>query len=234
MPGVIWHRPQWDLRVSSFATGSRAESRLVVRYELTNRTGQPQKLTLVLAVRPFQVNPPVQFLNGAGGVSPIHDIAWNGSALVLNGTHEIFPLRPPDRAGVFSFKDGPIPRILAEPHWTGARALHDPSGYASAALAYELVLPPRGVATVGLVVPLSGSSTPPALGATPRGPMDRAPAGRRGRRVARKAQPRLAARSGSGAAAGRHDAHGAGASADLARRACASSRDAVIRTLLDP
>ena len=169
MPGVIWHRPQWDLRVSSFASGSPAESRLVIRYELTNHTLQPQKLTLVLAARPFQVNPPVQFLNTVGGVSPIRDAAWTGSALILNGTREIFPLRPPDRAGVFSFKDGPIPRILAEPHWTGARALHDPSGYASAALAYDLLLPPRGAATLGLVVPLSGSSTPPALGAISAG-----------------------------------------------------------------
>jgi hypothetical protein len=165
MPGVTWHRPQWDLRVSSFAFGSRAESRLVARYELTNHTRQTLKLTLVLAARPFQVNPPVQFLNTAGGASPIHDAAWTGSALSINATREIFPLRPPDRAGVFSFKDGPIPRILAEGHWTGAQALHDPSGYASAALAYELTLPPRGATTVGLVVPLSGSATPPALGA---------------------------------------------------------------------
>jgi hypothetical protein len=165
MPGVIWHRPQWDLRVSSFASGSRAQSRLIARYELTNRTRKPLKLTLVLAARPFQVNPPVQFLNTVGGVSPIHDAAWTGSALILNGMREIFSLRPPDRAGVFAFKDGPIPRVLAEGHWSGAQALHDPSGYASAALAYELTLPPRGAATVGLVVPLSGSATPPSLGA---------------------------------------------------------------------
>jgi len=165
MPGVTWHRPQWDLRVSSFASGSRAESRLIVRYELTNRTRKPLKLTLVLAARPFQVNPPVQFLNTVGGVSPIRGAAWTGSALILNGTREIFPLRPPDRAAIFSFKDGPIPRVLAERHWSGAQALHEPSGYASAALAYELTLPPRGAATVGLAVPLSGSATPPSLGA---------------------------------------------------------------------
>ena len=165
MPGVTWHRPQWDLRVSSFASGSRAESQIVARYELTNHTAQPLKLMLILAARPFQVNPPVQFLNAAGGVSSIHDAAWTGSALVVNGTREIFPLSPPDRAGVFSFKDGPVPRILAERHWAGAQALHDPAGYASAALAYELTLPPHGATTVGLVIPLSGSATPPAFGA---------------------------------------------------------------------
>ena len=31
----------------------------------------PPLITLVLAVRPFQVNPPSQFLNTPGGVSPI-------------------------------------------------------------------------------------------------------------------------------------------------------------------
>ena len=33
-------------------------------------------LDLVLAIRPFQVNPPQQFLNITGGVSPIRTLAW--------------------------------------------------------------------------------------------------------------------------------------------------------------
>ena len=42
----------------------------------TNLTDQPLSITLALAVRPFQVNPPAQFLNTIGGASPIHDLAW--------------------------------------------------------------------------------------------------------------------------------------------------------------
>ena len=45
-----------------------------------NSTDRPLTLTLVLAVRPFQVNPPTQFLNAPGGVSTIETIAWDGDA----------------------------------------------------------------------------------------------------------------------------------------------------------
>ncbi len=196
MPGVTWHRPQWDLRVSSFASGSRAESQLVARYELTNHTAQPLKLTLVLAARPFQVNPPVQFLNTVGGVSPIHDAAWTGSALVVNGTREIFPLQPPDRAGVFSFKDGPMPRILAERtldrRTSAARSCRLCIGcaclraYVAAARSHDR-RPRHPTLRIG-----DATGSWRAF----REAMDRAAAGCRGRRVAREAQSRLSARSG--------------------------------------
>ncbi len=38
-------------------------------------------LRLFLALRPFQVNPPTQFLNATGGVSAIREIAWDGHAV---------------------------------------------------------------------------------------------------------------------------------------------------------
>src|SRR5262249_53203614 len=97
IPGVIWRAPQWVLRVSAFAAGSPARSQLLASYELRNLTGQPLTLTLALAVRPFQVNPPTQALNTIGGVSPIRDIAWDGAALSVNGTRRGLPRRPPAR-----------------------------------------------------------------------------------------------------------------------------------------
>src|SRR5262249_60810680 len=71
IPDVTWRRPEWERRVSSFASGTRASSQLVARYELRNLPRRVQQVQLVLAVRPFQVNPPTQFLNTPGGVSPI-------------------------------------------------------------------------------------------------------------------------------------------------------------------
>src|SRR5207253_258396 len=167
IPGVSWRHPEWELRVSSFASGSPTQSRLIARYDLTNHTGQPLTLTLVLAARPFQVNPPAQFLNTMGGVSAIRDIEWDGSVLSINGERRISPLGPPDRVGAFSFNDGPISKILAKRDWTGAKALHDAAGYASAALGYDLTLAPHATTTVGLVIPLSGSAKPPNLGGQP-------------------------------------------------------------------
>ena len=76
MPGVQWDAARWSLRITTFATGRPDDVHLVARYDLTNLTDQPLALTLALAARPFQVNPPAQFLNTGGGVSPIHDLAW--------------------------------------------------------------------------------------------------------------------------------------------------------------
>ncbi|MBA2771653.1 MAG: discoidin domain-containing protein, partial [Sphingomonas sp.] len=68
MPAVRWQAPGWALHVSSFAA---ADGNLIARYELENLSSQAKSLDLVLAVRPLQVNPPQQFLNITGGVSPI-------------------------------------------------------------------------------------------------------------------------------------------------------------------
>src|SRR5207253_1174627 len=57
IPSVDWRQPQWTLRVTSFASGTREQSRLFARYELRNLTGTPLPLELVLALRPSQVNP---------------------------------------------------------------------------------------------------------------------------------------------------------------------------------
>ena len=84
VPGVTWRRPQWELRVVAFASGHRGRSRLVARYELRSLTDRPLRVELVLAVRPFQVNPPSQFLSTVGGTSAIRDISWDGAALAVN------------------------------------------------------------------------------------------------------------------------------------------------------
>ena len=166
MPGVRWRDPRWELRVTTFATGERARSQLVARYDLTNRTAKALTLTLALAVRPFQANPPAQFLNIVGGISAIRDIAWDGTALSVEGTSRVFPLRPPNRVGAFSFRAGPVPRILAG-DWLDTHRVHDDTGFASAVLAYRLKLAPHASQHVGLVVPLSGRPPVPAIDATP-------------------------------------------------------------------
>ena len=175
MPGVRWRDPRWELRVTTFATGERAHSQLVARYDLTNRTAKPLTLTLVLAVRPYQVNPPAQFLNIVGGVSAIRDIAWDGAALSVDGTPRVFPLRPPNRVGAFSFRAGPIPAVLAS-DWSASPSahddtpsVHDDTGFASAALAYRLRLAPHASQRIGLVVPLSGLAAKPTVDPTPGG-----------------------------------------------------------------
>ena len=167
MPAVTWRRPEWELRVSAFGAGTRGRSRVVARYELRNLTGRPQSLQLVLAVRPFQVNPPSQFLSTVGGVTAIRDIAWEGTTLSVNKNRKVFALRPPDRVGAFPFAAGPVPTLIGTPDWTGPAEIHDEFGYASATLVYRLTLAPAASATVAVVVPLSGPMDRPTLGREP-------------------------------------------------------------------
>jgi hypothetical protein len=166
MPRVVWRAPQWSLTMSAFADGSRERSGLVARYELENLTSSSLDLTLALAARPFQVNPPAQFLNTVGGVSLIHDIAWDGAALLVDGQRTVQPFPVPDRVGAFSFGAGPVPKILAR-DWPEARSVHDWDGFASAVLAYRLVLAPHEHRSVGLVVPLSGAALAPPAAQAP-------------------------------------------------------------------
>jgi hypothetical protein len=163
IPGVMWRQAQWELRVSAFASGSRGQSRLVGRYEIRNLTAHRVPLHLVLAVRPFQVNPPSQFLSTVGGASAIGHIKWDGTALSVNGDRTVFPLLAPDRVGTFPFDAGPLPTLLRAPDWAGPIEVRDEFGYASAALSYQLTLAPYASATVGVVVPLSGPPVRPDL-----------------------------------------------------------------------
>ncbi|HEX3632427.1 MAG TPA: discoidin domain-containing protein [Casimicrobiaceae bacterium] len=160
MPGVRWRQPQWELSVSSFASGTRASSRIVSRYRITNRTGDRLPLQLVLAIRPFQVNPPTQFLNTVGGVSAIRDIAWDGTAFTVNDRRKVYALQRPDKVAAFASDPAALPKLLARSAWVEANRAHDAFGYASGAFAYKLDLPPHGSRTIDLVIPLSGSGGP--------------------------------------------------------------------------
>ncbi len=163
MPGVRWRQPQWQLSVSSFASGTRGSSRLIARYEITNLTGARLPLELVLALRPFQVNPPSQFLNIVGGVSAIRDIGWDETAFTVNDQRKVYALQRPDKVGAFSSDPAALPRLLARSAWVESNRAHDGFGYASGALGYKLDLPPHGSRSIDLVVPLSGSAARPDL-----------------------------------------------------------------------
>jgi hypothetical protein len=149
--------------VSSFASGTRQSPRIVARYEITNLTGDRLPLQLVLAFRPFQVNPPTQFLNTVGGVSAIRDIAWDGTAFTVNDQRKVYALQPPDKIGAFASDPAALPKLLARSAWVDATRAHDAFGYASGALGYKLDLPPHGRRTIDLVIPLSASGAGPDM-----------------------------------------------------------------------
>ena len=155
MPGVQWSASRFSLRITTFAGGTPEDVRLVARYDLTNTSDQPLSLTLAIAVRPFQVNPPAQFLSTVGGTSPIRDLSWDGRAMTVNGVRHIHPLSQPGRVGLRSFDAGPLVPWLSTAEAKPPGEVHDEFGYASGALFYPVTLAPYASVTLGVVVPLS-------------------------------------------------------------------------------
>lgn len=155
LPRVRWRADGFSLEVTALADGE-AGGELWARYTLRNTAGTERRLRLVLALRPLQVNPPAQFLNVAGGVAELRYIHWDGHALRAEGAPPVQLLVPPERAGLYSFESGAVPSRLSG-DWGGApqRAamLEDPDRLATAAIAYDRLLPPGGSTSVGVRVP---------------------------------------------------------------------------------
>ena len=161
LPSVTWTHPRATLRIDAFAAGAPRAAQLFARYRVTNRGDAPLDVTLALAVRPFQVNPPAQFLNSPGGASPIADLAWDGRVVRVNQRAAVRPLTAPDAFGASTFDGGSIAarlRDAARGGWRPASSAHDTQSAASGALLWRRTLPPHGSADIDVLAPMTGSA----------------------------------------------------------------------------
>jgi hypothetical protein len=152
IPSVTW---RWDsivLKTTAFAA-NKAGDTLYARYRVENAGPEPKRVTLFLAIRPFQVNPPWQSLNTTGGVSPIRDLRLDGHTIRVNRDKTVIPLTPPTRFGASAFDRGGIVDYLREGRLPGRTEAHDALGHASGALAYELDLPSGASREIFLAIP---------------------------------------------------------------------------------
>jgi len=168
IPSVTWTRGDLSLEITAFASGSPGSSALQARYRVRNRGDAAKRLRLFLALRPFQVNPPTQFLSTTGGVSPIREIAWDGQRAVVNGTRAVVPQSPPAAFGATSFDGGEIAEHLRHGELPAAVSVSDPFGYASGAFAWDLEVAGGGEGAVELTVPFL-PARPHPLTPSPRG-----------------------------------------------------------------
>ena len=162
MPHVLWTAPDWTLDTGVFAT----RERLMARWRLTNTGATRRRLRLMLAVRPFQVNPPAQFLSQQGGVAPISRIAWKDGGLAvtmpnLTGggpatTRTVQPLVAPASVALLPFDQGALapPAPPAVP-LTTAGVVEDATALASAYLFYDLDLAPGESSDVPVAIPFA-------------------------------------------------------------------------------
>lgn len=113
-----------------------APASFLLLYRIESRARSPLEVTLALAVRPFQVNPPSQFLNTPGGVAPVRGIETDGREVRVDPgpTLLVRPGPEPTRIGAMSFDAGEVVERLARGAPPGAREVRDPAGLASAVI----------------------------------------------------------------------------------------------------
>ena len=142
IPTVAWKHPRFTLESTAFAHERAGKARLVTRYRLRNTTQQEQRYVLALAVRPFQVNPPSQFLNTTGGVSRIHRLSGDAATGTVSvaGKAWVHPAAAPQHFGASTLDQGDIVERLAARDVPAREAVDDGEGLASGALLYEIVL----------------------------------------------------------------------------------------------
>jgi len=162
IPSVEWHHDQINLRVTAFVQGTPEDAQLVARYQLRNVDTSPRNLTLALAVRPFQVNPPAQFLNTQGGVSRIEQLGIAGAQVSVNGKPRLFATQAPDATFASAFDSGMEVTHLLDRQLPTTSQVKDATGLASGAMLYRWMLAPGETREIALVVPQTGAARLPA------------------------------------------------------------------------
>jgi len=146
IPRVDWRGAPVELSVqAAMAPGAGGRGELRVRYRLLNSSGERRAGRLFLAIRPFQVNPPSQFLNTPGGVCGLRVIRREGDrALFLDSLPPLLHSPASEEwSGAAAFDEGDVSDDLAAGRAPRAQAVQDPFGHASAALGYPFDLAPR-------------------------------------------------------------------------------------------
>jgi hypothetical protein len=160
LPTARFERDGILFEVTAVGHGEKGSSATTVRYRLANRGTTPRTVSLTLAVWPLQLNPPWQY----GGAAPIRKASITANELRLNDRAAAWPLMAPQRLAV----GGPE---LGHPFaWTRTglfpetRAAEHSAGAITAAMAWDLALPPDGAEEIVVVYPLHAATRRPPAG----------------------------------------------------------------------
>ncbi|MDP9190171.1 MAG: coagulation factor 5/8 type domain-containing protein [Acidobacteriota bacterium] len=123
-PAVVWKK---HLTI----TPSVDAGVLKVRYQTAPNA------KLFLAIRPFQVNPPWQFLKRTGGVVPVTRIRQVQNTIEVEGERPVVIAAQPNAFGATSFQSADISEYLRSGRLPAATEVADSSGFASAAMSFD-------------------------------------------------------------------------------------------------
>jgi hypothetical protein len=159
IPSAVWKTKALTLQTTAFGTCHGKQSVQFVRYRVTNHSRRALRLNLFVAIRPFQVSPPWQSWHKIGGISEIKEITWRHGIAWVNRTKPIIPLSKPAAFGAAAFEQGIISDFLAEKTLPAQKSVRDDFGFASAAMRFDLTLPPFGSREVYVATPFGASTT---------------------------------------------------------------------------
>ncbi|RZA19237.1 MAG: discoidin domain-containing protein [Lysobacteraceae bacterium] len=120
IPSVHWAHRDFALDITAFASQDDEAARLHGVYTLTNTGTQPRDYVFVLTLRPFQVNPPSQFLNTVGGVSRIDALRVREGVVSRGGAPLLRASQKPALSFAGSFDRGEVVSRLAALDWSKA------------------------------------------------------------------------------------------------------------------
>lgn len=174
IPSVRWQLPNaLSLQVTAFADGEPSAPQLLARYRLQNQSAEAQELVLALALRPLQVNPPVQFLNTPGGVSPVRQLDLSSDAARVNGRFSAQAARPAKALAVRGFDQGGLMDWLPElasgclpsvdaPCETATASVQDSNALATGVWLYRVNLQPGEQWETALQLPMQAAADTPS------------------------------------------------------------------------
>lgn len=154
IPTVRLQYGDHTVEVTAFADDNAGRPRLVARYRVQPREGATNDV-FELRVVPFQVNPPSQFLNTVGGVSPIKSLRLDAQAIVVDGASRVALSLPAASRHVRAFDSVDVPDARVE----------DPVGLASGELRWPVKLAAGETFEVALSAPLDGGAPTPITNA---------------------------------------------------------------------
>src|SRR5262249_19827599 len=131
LPCVAWRGAPVDFEIAAGMVSSEESEHLELRYGIVNRARARRAGRMFLAVRPFLVNPPSQFLNAPSGVCGLEEIRDVKGDVVLDSLAVVASFPPAEQFGASKFDGGDITDFLARGRLPVARALRDDTGHAS-------------------------------------------------------------------------------------------------------
>ncbi len=153
IPTVTRTYDDLKLNITAFAAGVADSSLLFTHYVLRNHSNKSLRGHLYLAIRPFQVNPPWQFLNWPGGTAKVKTIRREQKTITINEKKKLLPLSADWNFGALTFDEGDIVEYLSRDILPSYVSINDHFGYASGALLYGFTLQPGEEKRVSLAIP---------------------------------------------------------------------------------